>query len=153
MIDFDAHAAKQLVKYTLPSLTTDVKEILRGALYHPTSEKVEALVSSVYAKSNTSLFGLMMGETVVAVMGIRLDSQSVAEILHIAAREGSRGKGYGRQLIALVVQEEALRTLYAETDRDAVGFYQRCGFAIESLGEKYPGVERFLCRWSKRTML
>ena len=33
----------------------------------------------------------------------------------------------------------------AETDRDAVEFYWSSGFKVTSLGEKYPGVERFLC--------
>ena len=28
---------------------------------------------------------------------------------------------------------------------DAVEFYRKLGFSIESLGEKYPGVERFRC--------
>ena len=38
-----------------------------------------------------------------------------------------------------------LNELNAETHRDAVDFYKRLGFDIESLGEKYPGVERFWC--------
>lgn len=83
------------------------------------------MLTSVYAESDTGLFGLKIGEIVVAVMGIRLDSQSVAEILHIAVGKESRGKGYGRRLIELVVQEEVLTGLSAETDCDAVGFYQR----------------------------
>ena len=33
--------------------------------------------------------------------------------------------------------------IVAETDHDAVGFYAANNFAITSLGEKYPGVERF----------
>jgi len=33
----------------------------------------------------------------------------------------------------------------AETVRDAVKFYWSSGFKVTSLGEKYPGVERFLC--------
>ncbi|MNP39986.1 hypothetical protein D3C76_1335850 [compost metagenome] len=33
----------------------------------------------------------------------------------------------------------------AETDKDTVGFYKKIGFSITSLGEKYPGVERFEC--------
>lgn len=41
----------------------------------------------------------------------------------------------------------ALHHLDAETDADAVDFYRRCGFAVESLGERYPGVERFRCTW------
>lgn len=35
--------------------------------------------------------------------------------------------------------------LSAETDAEAVGFYRSCGFTVRSLGEKYPGTERFLC--------
>lgn len=36
--------------------------------------------------------------------------------------------------------------LVAETDADAVGFYRHSGFEVMSLGEKYPGTERFSCR-------
>ena len=39
----------------------------------------------------------------------------------------------------------SLQRITLETDRDAVEFYQRCGFQVKSIGEKYPGVERFLC--------
>jgi hypothetical protein len=28
-----------------------------------------------------------------------------------------------------------------------VHFYERCGFQAQSLGELYPGVERFACSW------
>jgi hypothetical protein len=34
----------------------------------------------------------------------------------------------------------------AETDADAVDFYRAIGFAVENLGERYPGVERRRCR-------
>lgn len=36
----------------------------------------------------------------------------------------------------------------AETDAEAAGFYRACGFQVRSLGEKYPGVERFACFWA-----
>ncbi|PFE51898.1 GNAT family N-acetyltransferase, partial [Bacillus cereus] len=38
-----------------------------------------------------------------------------------------------------------LTYIEAETDKEAVGFYKKCNFKIESLGEKYPGIERFYC--------
>jgi ribosomal protein S18 acetylase RimI-like enzyme len=34
---------------------------------------------------------------------------------------------------------------FAETDEEAVEFYRNIGFSIQSLGEKYPGVDRFKC--------
>jgi hypothetical protein len=35
--------------------------------------------------------------------------------------------------------------VYAETDEEAADFYRNIGFTVESLGEKYPGIERFKC--------
>jgi ribosomal protein S18 acetylase RimI-like enzyme len=51
----------------------------------------------------------------------------------------------GRQLVRGVGARFPGATLEAETDGDAVGFYRRIGFGIESLGEKYPGRARFRC--------
>src|SRR5579875_1752619 len=38
--------------------------------------------------------------------------------------------------------ERGIDGALCETDGETVGFHQRCGFTVESLGEKYPGVER-----------
>ncbi|MGG4554653.1 hypothetical protein ABEX11_20625 [Paenibacillus humicus] len=43
------------------------------------------------------------------------------------------------------IRENQIRRVEAETDKDAVDFYRRLGFNITSLGQKYPGVERFQC--------
>lgn len=51
-------------------------------------------------------------------------------------------------MIEQVVQDEGLCELEAETDLEAVDFYRKCGFTVATLGEKYPGVQRFSCRWS-----
>lgn len=38
-----------------------------------------------------------------------------------------------------------IKTLMAETDDDAIGFYRNTGFTIEELGEKYEGIRRYKC--------
>ena len=38
-----------------------------------------------------------------------------------------------------------IKHMEAETDIEAVDFYKKIGFQTVSLGEKYPGVERFKC--------
>ncbi|MNW71139.1 hypothetical protein D3C74_508110 [compost metagenome] len=48
-------------------------------------------------------------------------------------------------MISEVSRTAGIETITAETDREAVGFYRSTGFPITSLGEKYPGVERFAC--------
>ncbi|MED4907461.1 GNAT family N-acetyltransferase [Brevibacillus centrosporus] len=64
---------------------------------------------------------------------------------HIAVRAASREHGYGSQLIDLLIQKYKSKVIAAKTDQEAFGFYRKYGFQIKSLGEKYPGVERFLC--------
>ena len=49
-------------------------------------------------------------------------------------------------MIKRVCSEFSLTRVTAETDKDAVGFYRSCGFEVESLGELYPGIERFRCK-------
>ncbi|MCY1251522.1 hypothetical protein D9M72_652950 [compost metagenome] len=48
-------------------------------------------------------------------------------------------------MIRYVEEHHAFSSIYAETDQEAVLFYKNLGFHITSLGEKYPGVERFGC--------
>lgn len=52
-------------------------------------------------------------------------------------------------MIDFVCQTHSFDILTAETDIEAVGFYQNYGFNVTSLGEKYAGVERFLCTLKK----
>ncbi|WP_342769228.1 GNAT family N-acetyltransferase [Brevibacillus nitrificans] len=66
----------------------------------------------------------------------------------MAVRAANREHGYGSQLIDLLLQKYKRKVIAAETDQEAVGFYRKYGFLIKSLGEKYPGVERFHCVYS-----
>ena len=68
-----------------------------------------------------------------------------AVIQHIAVLPEAQRQGIGRKLIQHLVHVHRFHYLEAETDRDAVEFYRRCGFAVHSQGEVYPGVERYRC--------
>jgi len=68
-------------------------------------------------------------------------------ITAVAVAANHRRTGIGRDLVTEAVARLGAGSLGAETDRDAVDFYRRLGFVVTSLGEKYPGVERFACRW------
>ena len=85
--------------------------------------------------------GLWAGE-VAAACTLEVDGSS-ARLTALAVDARVRGRGIGRALIDATIAHLDLDRLDAETDGDAVGFYRSCGFEITSLGEKYPGVERF----------
>ena len=52
---------------------------------------------------------------------------------------------YGSKMISFIKVKHPVPFVIAETDKEAVIFYENYGFKITSLGEKYPGVERFQC--------
>ena len=72
------------------------------------------------------------------------------ELLNIGTAPAVRGTGLGRRLIEAAIGRAGPASVRLETDNDAVGFYRRCGFSVTSLGEKFPGIERFECRLARR---
>ncbi|PGM91460.1 GNAT family N-acetyltransferase [Bacillus cereus] len=78
-------------------------------------------------------------------IGIELIHTNRARICHIAVSKKYRNQGIALQMIKEIIRKHELTYIEAETDKEAVGFYKKCNFKIESLGEKYPGVERFYC--------
>ncbi|WP_293912685.1 GNAT family N-acetyltransferase [Deinococcus sp.] len=96
-----------------------------------------------YQERGHWLLGLEEGGHVVGLIGLELTGPGRATIQHIGVRPDCRNQGTGRKLIDGAIIQLGLDTLQAETDADAARFYERCGFAVTSLGEVYPGVERF----------
>lgn len=123
-----------------------VKQLLSYAVGTPTEEKIKQILDQVYAVPNTTLYVWSDKiDTALGIVGFRRVGDS-AEILHIAVDEKNRRQGIGRKIIDKLLALEKLKELVAETDHNAVEFYRHYGFSINSLGEKYPGVERFYCR-------
>ncbi|MGE5703210.1 MAG: GNAT family N-acetyltransferase [Clostridia bacterium] len=131
---------------TVHTFTDDVLAILAECMYQPDEQKLTQLVHLYQTEKDRLFFAYHDVENrTIAVIGCKLMQQKQIEILHIAVKQADRGKGIGRQLIDKLLHLHAPSCLIAETDRDAVGFYRSSGFLIISLGERYPGVERFRC--------
>ncbi|TXR95062.1 N-acetyltransferase [Bacillus sp. SH7-1] len=84
-----------------------------------------------------------------ACIGIEIIGANKAEICHISVVPQYRHKGIALQMIKEVLRMHQLTYLEAETDDEAVEFYKKIGFQVKSLGEKYPGSERFHCYLEK----
>ncbi|MGE6848528.1 GNAT family N-acetyltransferase [Bacillus tropicus] len=84
-----------------------------------------------------------------ACIGIEIIRAKKARICHIAVVPQYRHNGMAVQMIKEVVRMYQLTYIEAETDDEAVEFYKNIGFQIKSLGEKYPGIERFHCYLEK----
>ena len=89
-------------------------------------------------------YGLMQNDSFAGLVGINREDRDIV-IKHIAVHPNYRLQGIGSELIQAVKGISKSKSIVAETDHEAVHFYEKNGFSITSLGEKYPGVERFLC--------
>ncbi|WP_342443584.1 GNAT family N-acetyltransferase [Lysinibacillus sp. FSL K6-0075] len=113
--------------------------------YATSEKKVEKEYSLYMAYPERVLYGYTIEQDLVGCIGIVKGEANRCEIKHIAVSPAFRGKGIGREMIRYVEEHHAFSSIYAETDQEAVLFYKNLGFHITSLGEKYPGVERFAC--------
>ncbi|MDT8976259.1 GNAT family N-acetyltransferase [Paenibacillus sp. chi10] len=121
-----------------------VRELLALCMY-PNEEKINRQAEMYQSDESLQLYGMMVQEELVGLIGISKHSYGEAVLQHIAVKQNHRGQGIGRSMINEFMKSNNITRLEAETDNDAVGFYRGVGFEITSLGEKYPGVERFLC--------
>ncbi|WP_161497064.1 GNAT family N-acetyltransferase [Pradoshia eiseniae] len=96
---------------------------------------------------NRKLFGCQKDSQLIGCIGGEQNSDTFI-IRHIAVTQEKRGCGVGSSMIQFILNDPSIKTVIAETDKEAVSFYRKFGFHITSLGEKYPGVERFACQYT-----
>ncbi|MBU5346479.1 GNAT family N-acetyltransferase [Paenibacillus lautus] len=129
---------------TMQAMRPEVKELLSYSVFPDPEAVVQAVAA--YETGPSRLFGFEEDGLLLGVIGFDVDQDELT-IRHLAVLPENRGKGYGRGLILellLEVQPKPARVI-AETDEEAVNFYRSIGFEVYSLGEKYPGIERFRC--------
>lgn len=118
--------------------------------------EIEAGDHEVFARdqlARLSTLGVFEHDTLVAFTAFAgaapsntADDPVVLE--YLATHEGAQGRGYGRALVAAIQEKHPRRTLFAETDDDAVEFYRRLGFSIEhtdSPDPRWPDRRRYRC--------
>jgi predicted GNAT family N-acyltransferase len=126
--------------------TVEITSLVAQCVYNPTDDKMKDIISLYESDSHLKLYAYYDGERVVAIIGLHTKSlDKIAVIRHIAVQQEVRSKGFGRRLVNEILSLHSVSSIQAETDKDAVNFYRSCGFEVKSLGELYPGVERFLC--------
>lgn len=119
----------------------------RKLLFYATSEKNVDRECELYQLSPArKLYGFFFEGNIIGCIGIEFNDAGGCEIKHLAVSPKHRGEGVGSKMIRFIQERHSLTSIFAETDQDAVNFYKKIGFVITSLGEKYPGVERFRCK-------
>ncbi|MGF9695484.1 GNAT family N-acetyltransferase [Paenibacillus sp. MABNR03] len=122
----------------------EVQELLSYSVF-PDPEQVGRALQQYVQKDELLLDGYEDEGQLIGLIGYEQTGISEITIQHIAVLPENRFKNYGRGMIAQLLEKYNPDRLIAETDQEAVEFYRNTGFVVYSLGELYPGVERFRC--------
>jgi ribosomal protein S18 acetylase RimI-like enzyme len=122
----------------------EVQELLSYSVF-PDPDHLNRALQQYVDKEELHLDGYEDEGQLIGLIGYESTGTSEITIHHIAVLPENRFKNYGRGMISQVLAQYNPDRLIAETDVEAVEFYRNTGFVVYSLGELYPGVERFRC--------
>ncbi|RII35481.1 N-acetyltransferase [Clostridium chromiireducens] len=120
--------------------------VLAESVYNPTEDRLNNRADKYISNQNTVVFSLKNNETYKGIIVLNLSNIKEIIILDIAVLNSIQKSGIGSSLINHCINIFEPNEIIAETDDDAVGFYKKFGFNIQSLGNKYGvGIKRYKC--------
>jgi ribosomal protein S18 acetylase RimI-like enzyme len=123
-----------------------IKQLI-GLIVYDDPDRIEKSIEEYKRDPELQLMGYYADQELIGLVGFRMNDENVLELKHIAVLPEEQGMGYGRGMMLEMLQLKNPKAIVAETDEETVDFYRSIGFTIESLGEKYPGTERFKCTY------
>lgn len=114
----------------------DVLEILKYSHFNPTREKLSKLMQKYHENKDILPFTSFDGDIISGIIVVQKIEGETYEIIDIAVGSNYRNQGIASKLINYVIENLGIKTLFAETDDDAVGFYEKYGFKTEIIKNK-----------------
>ena len=131
------------IKRKLGNLT--VRQLVSESAWDNSAEATDKKMAEFQRRENWNLYGWLENNEILGVCGVEVYPDWVV-IHNIAVDPNIRKRGIGKAMIT-AVQQKYKKTIKAETDDDAVGFYQKCGFETEGFMRTYNDGEykRYKC--------
>ena len=122
----------------------DVLILLAPSVYHPTPERLRRRAEKYVMDERIHLYVCKRDRLNIGIVAFRIE-KGAAEILDIAVTCEHRKNGIGGRLVSFILNQFPIDYIIAETDEEAVGFYEKCGFSVEP-AEEVDGTKRYRCR-------
>ena len=118
-------------------------------MYAPTYEKFAEKARSYLNNPDTTIYGFYADHALLGVIVLQSNAPNTAEIVGIAVEHSHQHGHIGKKLIQYAVTTGRYTELYAETDDDAVSFYECCGFEVEAFQTAYGRIpcRRYRCTY------
>ena len=126
-------------------------DIYKYCMFMPTEEKFKKKIYQFSTDNSIKIFVCSHQGKVVGVIVVSFVEQYKVEIVGIAVDIAFRNRGIGSYMINCLCNDYSLISIYAETDKDAVGFYIKNSFKITAFSENYDGetIIRYKCERSR----
>ena len=125
--------------------SAEVKTLLALAAGRPTLDKLAYLIDQFYASTGRTMFIASRNGVITGIVGVEYTRSSYGFITHLAVHPDLRKKGIADRLIKHAAATLELDEVEAETDQDAIEFYNACGFKTREIDSPYARVRRFRC--------
>jgi ribosomal protein S18 acetylase RimI-like enzyme len=139
-----------MIDATISTYRESILELLELCMFGDRS-KITAELQWYEEDANRLLTGEVQHNALIGIAGFIRTNADHAILLHLSVTPHYQRQGMGSKMIDNLMRSYSIPNLEAETDIEAVDFYRSAGFQITSLGEKYPGVERFRCMLSGKS--
>ncbi|MBR6693920.1 MAG: GNAT family N-acetyltransferase [Clostridia bacterium] len=125
--------------------TEEIYDIYSACMFKPTFDKFKIKAGQMQNDSSVSVYGYFSNEKIIGVISTQ-ETDKTVEIIGIAVDTKERLSGVGTNLIDYV-KDKTQKPIIAETDRDAIMFYKKCGFHIEEkiVSKSNTSYSRYVC--------
>ena len=130
-------------------LSAEAYGVYKACMYRPTLEAYRAGMERLLRDGSVRVFTAREKDERAGMLVLHLIDEASAKIAGIAVKEDCRKRGIAGNLLKEAVQQMRLSRVCAETDGDAVGFYRKAGFDVQSKLMHYANgdVTRYDCVW------
>ena len=113
-------------------VSCDAFAIYRQCMYKPTFEEYLNEVASFRADPAKHIFICRVSDRYAGIIVLETASDNTAEIVGIAVAEDCQRRGIGSFMVREAAQALNADFVTAETDSEAVGFYEHTRFVVKS---------------------
>ena len=134
-------------------LTTEAFEIYSQCMYKPTIEEYRKEIKALASNAENRIFFSTYQQEYAGIIVLKVLSDNSAEIIGIAVKDKLKRRGIGKFMINSAVAALGLKSITAETDEDAVNFYQSAGFTTKKFTRHFPDGDavRYKCTLTLNT--
>jgi ribosomal protein S18 acetylase RimI-like enzyme len=134
-------------------LTTEAFEIYSQCMYKPSVEEYKKEITALESNAENRIFICTYHQENAGIIVLSIRPDNSAEIVGIAVKEELKHRGIGKFMINSAAAALGVKNITAETDDDAVNFYQRSGFEVKEFIRHFPDgdVTRYQCTLSLDT--